>query len=306
MRLLSLTKRNIKMFFKDKAMFFTSLITPLILLVLYATFLAKVYRDSFTASSAIEFSDKIIGGVVGGQLVASLVSVCCVTVAFCSNMLMVQDKISGAKNDILISGTKSSTLALSYYLSTMLTTLIVCIAGMAICFVYLAIVGWYISFLDILLLLLDIILLTSFGTAISSIINLFLTSQGQISAVGTIVSAGYGFISGAYMPISQFGVGLQRVMSFLPGTYGTALIKNHTLRGVLAEMVKLGTPNEVIKGIKDSIDANLYIFGHNVNIATMYAIMIISNILLIGLYVFLSSRYGHKRIVIHKKSKKVM
>ena len=63
------------MFFKDKAMFFTSLITPLILLVLYATFLAKVYRDSFTASSAIEFSDKIIGGVVGGQLVASLVSV---------------------------------------------------------------------------------------------------------------------------------------------------------------------------------------------------------------------------------------
>ena len=188
----------------------------------------------------------------------------------------------------------------------MLTTLIVCIAGMAICFVYLAIVGWYISFLDILMLLLDIILLTSFGTAISSTINLFLTSQGQISAVGTIVSAGYGFISGAYMPISQFGVGLQRVMSFLPGTYGTALIKNHTLRGVLAEMAKLGTPNEVIKGIKDSIDANLYFFGHNVNIATMYAIMIISNILLIGLYVFLSSRYGHKRIVIHKKSKKAM
>ena len=42
--------RNCKLFFKDKAMFFTSLITPMILLVLYATFLAKVYRDSFASS----------------------------------------------------------------------------------------------------------------------------------------------------------------------------------------------------------------------------------------------------------------
>ena len=44
---LALIKRNIKLFFKDKGMFFTSLITPAILLVLYATFLGNVYRDSF-------------------------------------------------------------------------------------------------------------------------------------------------------------------------------------------------------------------------------------------------------------------
>ena len=36
-----------------------------------------------------------------------------------------------------------------------------------------------------------------------------LTTQGQLSAVGTIVSAGYGFICGAYMPISNFDSGLQ-------------------------------------------------------------------------------------------------
>ena len=37
-------------------MFFTSLITPLILLVLYATFLAKVYRNSFAAAMPAGFS----------------------------------------------------------------------------------------------------------------------------------------------------------------------------------------------------------------------------------------------------------
>ena len=34
----ALIRRNCKLFFKDKGMFFTSLITPVILLVLYATF----------------------------------------------------------------------------------------------------------------------------------------------------------------------------------------------------------------------------------------------------------------------------
>ena len=45
----SLTKRGLKLFFKDKGMLFSSLITPIILLVLYITFLAKVYNDSFVS-----------------------------------------------------------------------------------------------------------------------------------------------------------------------------------------------------------------------------------------------------------------
>ena len=71
----ALIRRNIKLYFKDKGMFFTSLITPLILLVLYSTFLGSVYEDSFR--SALEaagamVSDDLIWGCVGGQLVSSL------------------------------------------------------------------------------------------------------------------------------------------------------------------------------------------------------------------------------------------
>ena len=46
--------------------------------------------------------DKILNGLVGGQLFSSLLAVCPITVAFCSNMLMVQDKINNAKKDFLI------------------------------------------------------------------------------------------------------------------------------------------------------------------------------------------------------------
>ncbi len=46
----AMIKRNVNMFFKDKGTFFTSLITPIILLVLYATFLYNVYEDSFASA----------------------------------------------------------------------------------------------------------------------------------------------------------------------------------------------------------------------------------------------------------------
>ena len=139
-----------------------------------------------------------------------------------------------------------------------------------------------------LLVLLDVILLSLFGTVLSSIIFTFLSTQGQASAAGTIVSAGYGFLCGAYMPISSFGEGLQKVLSFLPGTYGTSLVRNHSLNGVFAEMSKIGFPPEVVEGIKDSIDCNLYFFGNKVEIWQMYLILLFTDLLLIGIYILIN------------------
>lgn len=289
--LIALIKRNMKLFFKDKGMFFTSMITPMILLVLYATFLGNVYEDSFR--SALEAagamaSDTLIDGCVVGELVSSLLAVSCVTVAFCSNMLMVQDKVTGARRDLTISPVKRSTMALGYYIATLLSTLLVCYTATGICLLYMAKVGWYLTVTDVLCILLDVLLLVLFGTALSSIINCFLSSQGQISAIGTIVSAGYGFICGAYMPISQFSDGLQKVISCLPGTYGTSLLRNHALRGVFEEMEGQGFPTEVVEAIKDSVDCNVYFFGDKVEMNMMYVILSTTIIVLLILYVLLN------------------
>lgn len=288
----ALIKRNVKLFFKDKGMFFTALITPAILLVLYATFLGNVYRDSFTANlpSELILSETLIDGLVAAQLISSILAVSCVTVAFCSNFLMVQDKANGTVKDLRISPVCSSVLSLSYYIATLLSTLLICFVAAGICLGYVAAVGWYLSVADVCFLLLDIFLLSLFGTALSSIINYFLSTQGQISAVGTVVSAGYGFICGAYMPISSFGEGLQKVISFLPGTYGTSLIRNHSMRGVLEALEAEGVPEAAMKGLCDALDCNLYFFDHAVTQPMMYLILVASVVLLVGLYVLLNCR----------------
>lgn len=278
-------------------MFFTALITPMILLVLYATFLGNVFRDAFLSGipEGITLPDELVGGFVGGQLISSILAVSCVTVAFCSNLLVVQDKANGTIHDLTVSPVSPTTLALSYYVSTFVTTLLICLAATVLCFVYVGFIGWYLSITDVLLLLLDVLLMSLFGTAFSSAVNFFLSSQGQMSAVGSIVSSCYGFICGAYMPISQFSEGLQRVIMFLPGTYGTSLFRNHALGGVFREMEALHLPSECIDGVKKSIDASIYFFENEVSLGVMYLVIGVASAALIGAYILLhTQRYKRK------------
>lgn len=288
---LMLLKRNVKLFFKDKGMFFTSLITPLILLLLYATFLANVYRDTYEnvfSQMGITISDKLLNGAVGGQLLSSLLAVSCVTVSFCSNMLMVQDKVNGARKDLLMAPVKRYNLALSYYTASAISTLAVCYIALGASLIYIAAIGWFMSFADILLLIADVFILVMFGTALSSVINYFLSSQGQISAVGTIVSSCYGFVCGAYMPLSSFSEGLRNVLMFLPGTYGTSLMRNHSLDGVFREMTSQAFPEQAINGLKNAVDCNLYFFKTQVSVGTMYLVTCITVAVLISAYILIN------------------
>lgn len=290
-------KRNSMLFFKDKGLFFTSLITPAILLVLYVTFLGNVYTDSLKMALPEGFTlpDKLISGFAGSQLISSILSVSAVTVAFCSNMLMVQDKANKTVLDFRVSPVKPYTMAVAYYVSTLISTLIVCLSATAICLLYVAIAGWYLSAFDVLLLILDVVILCFFGVAFSSVINYFLSSQGQISAVGSMVSSTYGFLCGAYMPLSQFSDGLRSALMFLPGTYGTALVRNHAMRGVIEEMGKEGLPEEFLQSVRDNFDCTLYFFDTKVETWVLYAVILSAVAISVGAYVLLNVVSGKKR-----------
>lgn len=94
--------------------------------------------------------------------------------------------------------------------------------------------------------------------------------------------------------MASFGEGLQKVLSLLPGTYGTSLIRNHAMHGAFAEMEKLDMPSEAVQAIRDGVDCNLYFFGDKVGLGSMYAIMIISVLALIGIYIAINILAGRK------------
>lgn len=283
----TLIKRNISMYFKDKGTFFTSLITPIILLVLYATFLYNVYEDSFRSAlpAGMPIDDSLIKGLVGGVLLSSLLAVSTVTVPFCANLFMVQDRVTGARGDLSIAPVKASSIAFGYYIATVINGLIISFVALSMGLLYLSFIGWYLSFADVLLLTLDVVLLVLFGTALSSLICYPLRSQGAMSAVGTIVSSGYGFICGAYMPISSFGKALQNTVVFLPGTHGTSLLRNHALRGVFEGMLDDGIPQEAVDALHAVADCKLNFFGDTLEKWVMYLVLIGAIVAMVAAFV---------------------
>lgn len=290
----ALVCRNVKLYFKDKTTFLTSLITPLILLALFVTFLNNVYKDSLinTIGEGI-VSDKLVNAFSGGWLLSSLIGVCCVTIAFCSN-IQVLDKTSGAKLDLESTPTKKTIISLSYFIANFFTTFIVCFVAMIAGFIYLAIIGWYLSFIDVLLLFFNMILCVLFGTLLASIVSSFISSLGALSAVSTLVSSLYGFLCGAYMPISQFSAGIRNFVMFIPGTYGVVLFRNYYMRGILDEFSGV-VGEDALVALKDGFDANVYFFGNKVEIYQMYLVLTTSIVLLLGIYLFLVFLKGKKK-----------
>lgn len=295
----ALVSRNIKCYFKDKFLFFVSLITPLILLVLYVTFLRGVYLDSFNGifkAYGFELKDnRILEGLAGSWLLSSILAVSSVTVAICSNSVMVNDKIENSLNDFLTTPVKGTTLSISYFIANFIVTLLVMLAVLAVGFIYLAAVGWYLTFSSVCMILLDIICSVLFGTLLAGVVESFISSQGGVSAVSTLVSSMYGFICGAYMPLSQFADGMRNVICCLPGTHGVGILRNHFMNDYVDKLMSLGLSQSGANSLKDGFDCNLtfggkfnqiaYEGGTQIPVWAMYVILLSACALLLAAYI---------------------
>lgn len=294
-KLISLVKRNTKCYFKDKLTFFMSMITPLILLILFVTFLRNVYIDSFKAGFPEGFTvdSRVLEGITGAWLMSSILSVSSVTVAFCSNTIMIDDKIHLAVTDFKVSPVKGTTVSLGYFISNFFVTFVVMMCVMLIGHIYLAAVGWYIPVGNVFMIIIDCICGILFGTLLAGVVESFVNTQGGMSAVATLVSSLYGFICGAYMPLSQFSKGLASFLGLLPGTYSVGIIRNHYMSGYIDKLGELGVPTENLNGIKKGFDMDLFVFGNKVPLGAMYGILLGACAVLLAAYVaivFLKNR----------------
>lgn len=264
-----------------------SLITPLILLFLFVTFLRSVYLVSLKQAFPENFTvnNRVLEGLAGAWLMSSILSVSSVTVAFCSNTIMIEDKIGKNLTDFSVSPVKGTTVSIAYFLSNFFVTFIVMMCVMVIGHIYLAAVGWYITAGDVFMIILDCVCGILFGTLLAGVAESFVSTQGALSAVSTLVSSMYGFICGAYMPISSFPKVLQGMLGLLPGTYGVGILRNHYMGGYLEALSEAGLSADAIKTVRDGFDANIYVFGSRIPLGAMYGILLGACAVLLAAYI---------------------
>lgn len=290
--LASLSKRNIKLYYKDHITFMMSLLTPLILLVLFILFLKNVYVSSLEGimkDFEIVIAPKLSSAFANHWLISSILSTSSVTIAFCSSIIMSNDYIDGTIKDLEVSPIKPGVRGLAYLIATFFSTFIVLLVMIGISFVFLAFSGFYMKVSNILLTLAGLGLNCLFGSTLACIIARYVKTQGGVSAVATLVSSMYGFLCGAYMPINQFPKAIQNFVLFIPGTYGSNIFRRSVLSDNLNAIIDSTGMNEAgAKAIRDGFDINMYFFGHQVTMAENFLILGVSCLVLIVIYVLLN------------------
>lgn len=280
-----MTVRNIKVYAKDKMAILLSMLTQIIVLVLYLLFLKANYVDAI--NSQLEgvkdlVSKADIEGLVNAWLVSGVIGTSVVTVALNTLNLMVKDKEDRIDYDYRASSVKGSTVVMSYFsgavASTFITSSILLTAG----YIFLSMTGTFTLSFPMMLLVYALTLLGSVsGTLVIMLLISFFKKSSTLSAFGVLISTSIGFIVGAYIPVSQFDESVQTVVNLVPGSHIAALMRNVLVSPAIDNIDKaLGGIDKgaFAKQARDMFALKLKIFGNEADTGfmLMYTFIIIA------------------------------
>jgi multidrug/hemolysin transport system permease protein len=274
--LFQLTGRNMRIFLKDKSAVFFSLLAPLIILLLYIFFLGDVQMDGVSSvfPSGVFVDEEAIKAYVDSWMIAGVMAVCCITVAFGANTVMVQDKNRGIINDSLSAPIKRWVITFSYFLYNFLVTLLISTVVLIVCFIYLVISkSWYLSAADVLCIIGTMLLSILSSTLITVFICNFIKSESALSAFTGIMSAVIGFIIGAYMPMSIMPKYIQYFSGTMPGSYSAGLFRNYFMRAPLDNLA-IYLPTQAVDSLATAYSLEINAFGNDISMPIMYLILI--------------------------------
>ena len=297
--ILSLTKRNIKVFLRDKTGVFFSLLSPLLVLLLFILFLGDLQIDSIkstlnNAGVANLFSDSFSKNVAYNWLIAGVLGVSCITVSFSCLAVIIMDREKGIENDYKASPVSNIKVYISYilgvFLSTLIIMLIVSFAGL----IFLACTNSLnVKFVDYLILYGSIILGCFNASLFAYALTSFIKTTGAHGAFTGLICAVSGFLIGAYMPTSSFPKPIQYVCSLIPGSHSAGLARVGLLNNYI---VDAGSKSkEVESSLNEYFSMKLNLFGSSIDKTGMFVFLIVSTIVFLIINVIIIKLHNKKR-----------
>lgn len=222
---LSLTKRNLIVFFRDIGAVSLSLIASLVLFVLYVGFLGGLQVDTLQE----EFPNASVDDInwfVSTWVFAGIVMITTVTTGIAGLGTFVSDRASGRYRDFLVAPAKSWQLIFGYMVSSALVAIIMSGIVLAVGELYLLVRGFPVAdFPSVMLALGYIVLVSLTFSGISAFIVTFIKSVGAFAALSTVVGTLVGFLAGAYLPLGLLPPTVVNMLNVLPFSHASMLIR---------------------------------------------------------------------------------
>ena len=237
---LGFIKRNVLLFFKDWQSILFSLLTSIIVLVLYLLFLKGTFVSAIQSAMeqypgpASMVPQKDIDMFANLFLLSGILGSAMISVPFSCITVLVKDRANKVDYDILATPMKREQIIFAYFVSAVLTSILLNSIILAVGLIGIRMQGnMYLNASQVIKAFSIVALGSISASAIFMIIVLFFKTVSACEAFFGILSAASGFVIGAYIPISQFSDGVQTVCNLFPASQITIMLRNILLNGLL-------------------------------------------------------------------------
>lgn len=277
---ISIVKRNIKIYLRDKLAVFFSFLSTIILMAIYILFLGNIggeYLDSILTPGEINF-------VVYSQMMAGVIVLNTLTIPLGNLGSMVTDFEQGKMDAFMVTPVKRYKIILGYYLSSLIITLALSLIFWLVAVVVLGLVTGIFYPIGVILVIIPIIILfVLISTSIMILITSFIKSINAFGAFSGIFGSVIGFVSGIYIPLSSSSpVFLRSISSLIPFTHMGIFVKQILMKPGFELVAEKGGNAEVIAGLQDGFGYNeIGLLGMDVSLPTLLILSVVLSVLLL-------------------------
>ena len=257
-----------QVFFRDKGAVFFSLLSPLIIFLLFFLFLGASQLTSLKESLPHIDEDKL-SLFLNSWVYAGIVMTTTITTGLAALGVFVADRESGRFTDFAVSPVPRWKVVMSYLLATAsiaaIITTIVYIAAQ----IYLIMQGASVPTLEALIQTVGRYLLIVFSfAALSSLMITFIKSNAAFTSLSVIVGTGIGFMAGIYVPLGIMSTSVANVLNALPFAQSAVLLREPFV-AVPLERVGEGQPAQVVEQLTETYGLQAVIDGHVLSSSTI-------------------------------------
>ena len=271
-----------QVFFRDKGAVFFSLLSPLIIFLLFFLFLGASQLTSLKDSLPHVDDDKL-SLFLNSWVYAGIVMTTTITTGLAALGVFVADRESGRFTDFAVSPVPRWKIVTSYLLATAsiatIITTIVYIAAQ----IHLIVQGAPVPTPELAMQTVGKYLLTAFSfTALSSLVVTFIKSNAAFTSLNVIVGTGIGFLGGIYVPLGIMSVSVANVLNALPFAQAAVLLREPFV-AVPLERIGEGQPAQVVERLTETYGLQAIIDCHVLSSSTIAVLLAIIGIVALTL-----------------------
>jgi multidrug/hemolysin transport system permease protein len=256
--MLALVNRNLKIFFKDKAILLFSLVGILIVLGLYVLFLGNVTFEEFENIPGTNF-------LIATWVMSSIIAMIPINSSLGSLTTMLVDKEKGTYDDLILTSISRTQIIGGYVLSTFIVTFSLSIIALIFTEVYIGIIGGpLLSLQGVGEIILLIVLNTLIATLTLFCVSLFFKNLNAYSLFNSILATLIGFLTGTLVIIGELPAAFQVAVKIFPFSHSASLFRKIMMEEPI-RIVFLGADSSVINNFRKIMGIDFYMNGEPIS-----------------------------------------